>query len=357
MVELSTPQPAQHEQPTVKARKLAYLVFERTDLDSATAFLTDFGLCIAHRTQAELYLRGTGTEPFCYRVQQADTDRFVGFGLEVDNEEDLYKLAKLPEASLPEAACYPGGGQLVRLQDPSGFIIEAICGRDLAASIPHRPALPMNSDRHLPRVNETQRPPVVPPEVIRLGHVVLEVADFQATCGWYTRHFGLIPSDVQVLPDGSPAVAFLRLNLGEIPTDHHTIALAQGFMPLYSHSAYEVVDADAVGMGQRILRERGWKHAWGIGRHLLGSQIFDYWKDPWGAKHEHYCDGDVFTSDAPTGIHPVSKGAMSQWGQAMPADFTKPKITPTTIKRLIHHLRHSPDLSISKLITLAKIFG
>ena len=54
-------------------------------------------------------------------------------------------------------------------------------------------------------------------------------------------------------------------------------------MTEYGHSSFEVVDADAVGMGQRVLLKRGWRHAWGIGRHILGSQIFDYWEDPWGA--------------------------------------------------------------------------
>ena len=142
--------------------------------------------------------------------------------------------------------------------------------------------LRFNSTDAVERVNGTQRPPVAPPEVIRLGHVVLELADYQATCAWYTQHFGFIPSDVQVLPDGSPAVAFMRLDLGDTPADHHTLALAQGFAPTHSHSAFELVDADAVGMGQRVLRERGWKHAWGIGRHILGSQIFDYWQDPVG---------------------------------------------------------------------------
>ena len=75
----------------------------------------------------------------------------------------------------------------------------------------------MNWADEAPRVNATQRPPIAPPEVIKLGHVVLEVADYQATCAWYTQHFGFIPSDVQVLPDGSPAVTFLRLDLGNTP--------------------------------------------------------------------------------------------------------------------------------------------
>ena len=43
------------------------------------------------------------------------------------------------------------------------------------------------------------------------------------------------------------------LDLGDTPADHHTLAMAQGLLPTYSHSAYEVVDADAVGIRQRQL--------------------------------------------------------------------------------------------------------
>jgi hypothetical protein len=206
-------------------------------------------------------------------------------------------------------------------------------------------------------VNATVRAPAEPPEVLRLGHVVLEVADYQATAAWYTKHFGLIPSDVQILPDGSPAVTFFRLDLGSTPADHHTLAMVQGFAALFGHAAFEVVDADAVGMGQRVLRERGYTHAWGIGRHILGSQVFDYWCDPWGAKHEHYCDGDVFTAEVPTGISPVNREAMAQWGPRMPASFTTPSLSLKNIVAAVRSLRRSPDLTIRKLVTLARIFA
>ncbi|RJF94427.1 glyoxalase [Oleomonas cavernae] len=357
MSQLRTSQPARHPDPTVKAAGLAYLIFDRPDLARAEQFLTDFGLRVAARQDGALFLRGTGPAPYCYVARKAARPRFVGFGLEVATRDDLRKLAALPGASGIEAMTWPGGGERVRLVDPSGFEVEAVFGRAAAEGLAHRAPLPLNNaDRH-PRINDTQRPPVAPPEVIRLGHVVIEVADYQATAAWYTRHFGLIPSDVQVLPDGSPAVTFFRLDLGNTPADHHTLAMAQGFAPLYSHSAFEVVDADAVGMGQRVLREKGWCHAWGIGRHILGSQIFDYWQDPFGDKHEHYCDGDLFTSSRPTGIHAVSREAMAQWGQVMPRSFTKPKLTPAMILTIIRNLRRSPDISLSKLITLAKLFG
>lgn len=357
MVQLMTPQPARHPSPTVKARRLAYLIFERPDLDKAERFLTDFGLQVAQRSLQEVYLRAADTSPFCYQVRRAERERFVGFGLEVASHEDLLALAKLPGAGAVEAAPYPGGGERVVLIDPSGFSIEAIHGQASVAPLPHRPQLPLNYDEQHRRINGTQRPPVTAPEVLRLGHIVLEAADFQATCGWYTQHFGFIPSDVQVLPDGAPAVVFMRLDLGDTPADHHTLAMAQGFMPAYSHSAYELVDADAVGMGQRVMRERGWHHAWGIGRHILGSQIFDYWSDPWGSKHEHYCDGDVFTADAPMGVHPVSREGMAQWGQAMPASFTRPALDAATLAGLVRSLRRSPDVTLKKMLTLAKLFG
>ena len=305
-VALRCEQPRRHPHPTVKAQSITHLIFERPDLDRAEAFLTDFGLIPISRVADCLYFRGTGAAPYVYRVQRGSQARFVGFGLSVDSVADLERLASLPGASAINDSPHPGGGRALSLNDPSGFRVEVISGQRRVPELAYRSALAFNAVDALPRINSTQRPPIAPAEVIRLGHVVLELADFQATCAWYTQHFGFIPSDVQLLPDGSPAVAFMRLDLGSTPADHHTLALAQTFMAAYSHSAFEVVDADAVGMGQRVLAERGWKHAWGMGRHILGSQIFDYWQDPWGDKHEHYCDGDLFTAERPTGYHQVS---------------------------------------------------
>jgi hypothetical protein len=110
-------------------------------------------------------------------------------------------------------------------------------------------------------------------------------------------------------------------------------------------------------MGQRLLQEHGWKHAWGMGRHILGSQIFDYWEDPWGGKHEHYCDGDVLTANLQTGVHAVSREAMSQWGPVMPASFTKPRLGLRALAAIVRNLRSSPDLTLRKLISLSKLFA
>jgi catechol 2,3-dioxygenase-like lactoylglutathione lyase family enzyme len=356
-MKLVTDQPARHPRPTTKASALAYLMFDRPDLDDAERFLTDFGLRTVSRDRQFLFLRGTSATPFCYVVRQSAKPAFAGFGLQVSGMDALDALTGVPGASHIEQSDWPGGGYRVSLVDPSGFRVDAIAQQAPTSALPHRPPIAFNSIDDVARLNVTQRLPVSAPEVIRLGHLVLELANFQETCAWYTRHFGFIPSDVQVLPDGSPAVAFMRLDRGDSAADHHTLALAQGFAPLYSHSAYEVIDVDAVGMGQRVLRDRGWTHAWGIGRHILGSQVFDYWNDPFGDKHEHYCDGDLFTADEPMGIHAVSREAMSQWGPTMPASFTRPKLKVSSLTALVRNLRRSPDVTVAKMRMLAKLFA
>ncbi|MGF6316821.1 hypothetical protein [Pseudomonas frederiksbergensis] len=57
---LATPQPVRHPKTSVKAASLAYLIFERSDLDKAEQYLTDFGLILALRSDDQLYLHGTG---------------------------------------------------------------------------------------------------------------------------------------------------------------------------------------------------------------------------------------------------------------------------------------------------------
>lgn len=356
MNQLLTPQPARCEQPIVKASALLYLMFERSDLNKAQTFLQDFGLQTVSKSSDTLLLRGIAQAPFCYWVRKGKQDRFIGFGLQVSTRADLDSLAGKLALSAPVPHPQDPNARLLVLTDPAGFEVHAVWGLKDLPALASREPLPANSPNHTPRINATQRSSE-DVEVVRLGHVVLEVANYQAVSAWYTRTFGLIPSDVQVLPDGSPAVTFFRLDLGDTPTDHHTVAIAQGFMSTYSHSAFELVDADAVGMGQRKLRSKGYNHAWGIGRHILGSQIFDYWNDPWGAKHEHYSDGDLFTSAHPTGIHPVSREHMAQWGQPMPASFTKPKMNARALRALADNLKNTPDLTLRKLATLARLFG
>jgi hypothetical protein len=45
------------------------------------------------------------------------------------------------------------------------------------------------------------------------------------------------------------------------------------------HCSFEVHDFDTQLLGHKWLAAKGYKSVWGVGRHILGSQIFDYWWD------------------------------------------------------------------------------
>jgi hypothetical protein len=75
-------------------------------------------------------------------------------------------------------------------------------------------------------------------------------------------------------------------------------------------------------LGHEYLRQANkYEHVWGIGRHLLGSQIYDYWKDPWDRVHEHWTDTDVLNARTPPNLFPAEEGLASQWGTPPPQSF------------------------------------
>jgi hypothetical protein len=191
----------------------------------------------------------------------------------------------------------------------------------------------LNTPFQKERVNATVRSTTQPSPLFKLGHIVLQRPDFQRASQWYMRHFGLIPSDVQCLPDGQPALGFFRLDRGATPADHHTLALLGGPATKLLHVSFETLDLESVGQGNQHLRARGWTHYWGIGRHILGSQVFDYWKDPAGDEWEHYSDGDVMTAEYPTGYSPLTRGGLWAWGDDLPDDL-RPPISPEDVEKI-----------------------
>ena len=72
---------------------------------------------------------------------------------------------------------------------------------------------------------------------------------------------------------------------------------------------------------EHLVKINKYEHVWGIGRHVLGSQVYDYWKDPWGRVHEHWSDSDMLNIHAKTNLLGAEEGLDSQWGEAVPQAF------------------------------------
>ena len=285
-------------EPTLKAKRLAYVRVSAPDLSQAERFLEEFGLQVAARTDNAVFFRGTEPEPPCYVLTQGEGG-VSAIAFEADSAEDLEKAAGIDGASSVEALEEPAGGSLVRLRDPQGMQVEIVHGRNALEPLDPAPghAFSMNGQQ----VREGQLPAISrgPSHVRRIGHLVLESGDPGSVYEWYHRHLGLQTSDAVRLPDGEAQMIFSRLDRGEQYVDHHVVgfqfALDEGSR--VQHIAFEVGNLDDLMSGHEHLKRKRRKHVWGVGRHLLGGQIFDYWKSPFGVIHEHWTDTDLVNRD------------------------------------------------------------
>jgi hypothetical protein len=349
--------PARAKNPVIKVEDLAWLEFEKPDLDAAERFAHDFGFATAYRDEAELRLRGTRPGSQCVIIRRGRTSRFLGPAFRASARADLDRLASATGAARSDRRGCGSGAELL-LQDPSGIPVRVVADVDDLPELPRQEALPLNCGA-VRRVNATQRPPRAPARIERLGHVVLETPSFGRTLNWYLANLGLIVSDFLYFPgqrERGPTMAFLRCDRGATPADHHTLAMHLGPARRYVHSAYQVADLDAVAAGGEFLKRRGHHRAWGIGRHIQGSHIFDYWRDPDGVMVEHFADGDLFDSTVEVGWAPMTASGLAQWGPPVTADFLGAKPSPHVIRVIAAALRADDnEFDIRRLVGLLKV--
>jgi catechol 2,3-dioxygenase-like lactoylglutathione lyase family enzyme len=305
----------------IKVEDIAHVRFAAPDLGAMRMFLTDFGLeCFEQ--DGQLYGRGADGRPFVHATEQGEA-AFMAVGFRAASVEDLAKLAAAECTSVDDAHT-PGGGKVVRLTDPDGYMVEVVAGQtNTAPGTARAEPLRNNATAH-PRLRATVRLDPGPAQVLRIGHCVLKVRDFRTSEAWYKQRFGFLTSDEVEAAKDLPLGAFMRCDLGDRPADHHTLFLAQmPGKPEFLHAAFEVANLDDLMLGHAHLKAKGRTQAWGVGRHIMGSQVFDYWKDPWGHELEHWTDGDLFTAADPPQKMPVSSLLAVQWGAPHPSQAGK----------------------------------
>jgi catechol 2,3-dioxygenase-like lactoylglutathione lyase family enzyme len=302
----------------IKIKDIAFVRFGAPDLDAMAGFLGDFGLVVTTRSDDVIHARGTDPSPYVHVTERGEPG-FRGVAFEAASAADLDAAGKLEGASAVEKIDAPGGGRCVRFTDPDGYAVWVVHGREELAPLPVRSAAPYNRGGDRPRLGELQRVGAGPPSVKRLGHVVVRVGDFRRSEAWYKSRFGFLSSDeVYLGPRENVITAFMRCDRGDEYTDHHTFLCIGVGEVGFDHAAFEVEDIDAVMVGHDHLERRGYVHHAGVGRHVLGSQVFDYWRDPWGHVLEHFTDGDLLNRRHETGVHDVATALGTQWGRFSP---------------------------------------
>jgi catechol 2,3-dioxygenase-like lactoylglutathione lyase family enzyme len=308
--------------PVIKAADLAYGRLRSPDLDKQEEFLTAFGMVRAERTPTALYMRGTDPAHHLHVTELGDP-KYVGIAFHAASLDDLEKLSRTPGATGLESLDEPGGGKRVRLTDPDGFQVEVIHGMAQLPKIPlSRPPVNTGEDK-------TQRRNALyykgvdrgPSHVKRFGHFVVHTPQFENTLGWYREMFGLRCSD-DVYADSKDNIvgSFNRLDRGDQYVDHHAFFCIRSDKAGLNHLSYEAADIDDIMIGHEHLKDKGYEHFWGLGRHSLGSQVYDYWGDPWGRVHEHWADTDVLNASVPPNL--VGRHELAgPWGGPPPEKF------------------------------------
>ena len=346
--------------PVIKVPDIAWLEFEKPNLLRAEAFAQAFGFSTVLRSDDELQLRGSDAGAPCLIVRRGARSRFVGMAFSAQDKADVLRLAEatgIAPRPLPESI----GGMSVDLVDPSGIPVHVVAGTHSLAPLPPQTPRVLNLGHDLLRTNTTQRPRRIPARVQRLGHVVVQSTKYTEALNWYLDLLGMIVSDFLYYPgqrELGPTMSFVRCDRGDTPTDHHTLAMALGPANRYVHSAYQVSDLDALAAGGEYLREHGYHRSWGIGRHIQGSQIFDYWRDPDGFLVEHFSDGDLFDNTLEPGWAPMSASGLAQWGPPATKDFlgVKPgRESLQELRAIARALRDDTEFDLHSLRGLLKV--
>ncbi len=125
----------------------------------------------------------------------------------------------------------------------------------------------------------------------KLGHLLKFSTDVNRDVNFYTGLLGMKLSD----RIGDKEVAFLRCG-GD--SDHHTLAIALSEKSGLHHLSWEMGNLDQLQLCAERMIGAGYKDAWGVGRHIYGSNYFHYVRDPWMGLCEFYWDIDFIPENA-----------------------------------------------------------
>ncbi|KAE8361869.1 Glyoxalase/Bleomycin resistance protein/Dihydroxybiphenyl dioxygenase [Aspergillus caelatus] len=285
----------------IKLTRLSHMRYQHPDLDAIHQFMMDFGLQVALQTDDEVWYKGYGPDQYVYYAKKGPR-KFLGGVFQAASWDDFERASKLSSAEpVEQLHDAPGGGFLVTVTDPEGFPVNVIYGQQLVADKPtYSPEkVVLNFPEEKPRVRQFNRFEPGPAAIYKLGHFGLCTQKFEEQLEFYTSNFNIVPTDfVYVEKEGH-----------QVPAAH------------VHHSSYEVYDFDAQHLGHEWLVAKGYRPTWGIGRHVLGSQIFDYWWDISGNMVEHYADGDLVNNETPIGYMPAGEDTLAIWGPKVPRNF------------------------------------
>lgn len=239
-------------------KRLGYVALNVTDLGRSTAFYRDMvGLAVTASGEDLSALRCSHDHHnlLLYPAERAGLKRIA---FELESRRDL-DAARAHVATLGLAIEEVSAGELQRLRTVAAFRFR-LPGSGVC--IEYFVQMMHLAQAYVPTVAKIER----------LGHVVVNVADFDLTLDWLTNRLGFVVSDF--VPGFA---AFLRCFPNPL---HHSMAILTGAADHLNHVNFMVTDVDDVGRGMNRMKQNDVEIVFGPGRHQPSESIFLYWLDP-----------------------------------------------------------------------------
>ena len=287
------------------------VIYGVEDMDKGRRYFTDWGLkktsdtkdrvVFATEQGTKVVLRPATARDLPRAAEPGSTVREVVWG--VKSQKDIAKLQK--ELSRDRDATIDKDGVL-HSRDHDGFGIafkiwnhQKPSERTARRAMVNCPAVRERIGKH-----GTLYPRAKP---VRLGHVVFETPDFEASGRFYKERLGFHISDWQ-----KGEAIYLRC---ATESDHHNLfyMTRNTTRPKFHHLAFEVRDIHEVLGGGCYFNAKGWKTAIGPGRHTVSSAYFWYFQNPCGGATEYFCDMDIPDARWKPKKIPPSPATFAEW--------------------------------------------
>ena len=119
-----------------------------------------------------------------------------------------------------------------------------------------------------------------------LGHMLIFTADYEKAEAYYERTLGLRTTD-----RAAGKVSFMGAGEGVI--NHHCFGLINSTHRGFQHASFSMESMDEIGARTMGMIDQGYRDGFGPGRHSVSSNLFQYFRDPWGSWAEYYSDMDL----------------------------------------------------------------
>lgn len=285
---------------TSAVHSLGQFALHVPNLDDARQFFEAFGLAVAPEGET-LAVRALDGH-VCLRIFPGERKAlaYMSFHCYAEDYVAIRRQIEAAGAVIPDDAPF-ADGEGIWFLDPDRNLVQVKIG-------------PKTSPGKQTLRDATRRAAGGRIQPHRLSHIFLFTPDVPRALVFYETALGLRLSD-----RSGDNIAFTH---GPHGSDHHMLAFAKSAARGWHHAGWDVAHIDDVARGAAQMAAAGYAEGWGTGRHLLGSGVFHYVRDPWGSFHEYLADMDYIAPGQPwhAADFPPEE-SFSKGAPVMPADF------------------------------------